>query len=411
MNPIDIKAGGAQPQADDEPVYPPYQGPAVLSYGFRPFFLSAALFAGAAIPAWVLVFAGLGSAPFLYAPREWHVHEMLFGFLPAVMTGFLLTAVPNWTGRTPIRGLPLLWWWILWLAGRLLVAMPVTPPTMAAVLDGAFVVVIAAYVWREIARSGSWDRAPIGVLISGYAAANIWFHFLTYYGTATDAAERTAIMMVMLLLTLIGGRITPSFTEEYFQQHNVGPLPAASPLVDGPAIGMVLVAAVAWIVRPASAVTGALFLAAGTLNLIRLARWRGWMARQEPLVSILHVGYGWVALSLLALGGAVLGVGLPPANAVHVLTTGAVGTMTLGVMTRASLGHTGRPRRADALTVTMYGLVNLGAVLRVFAPAADASAAPATLMLGLASICWSGAYLLFAAVYGRFLIRPSLEEP
>ena len=120
--------------SDDEPTFPPYDGPAFFSFGFRPFFLGAALFAGVAVPAWIVIFAGLVGSHFLYAPREWHVHEMLFGFLPAVMTGFLLTAMPNWSGRTPLRGVPLALLWVLWLAGRLVVAAPGYAPA-AAVID------------------------------------------------------------------------------------------------------------------------------------------------------------------------------------------------------------------------------------------------------------------------------------
>jgi uncharacterized protein involved in response to NO len=165
----------------------------------------------------------------------------------------------------------------------------------------------------------------------------------------------------------------------------------------------------AWIVQPEGQATGALFLGAGVANLVRLSRWRGWLAWREPLVFILTVGYGWVVLSLLALGGANLGV-LPAANAVHVLTTGAVGAMTLGVMTRASLGHTGHLRHAGVLTVVIYVLVNLGAILRAFAPAADAPNEMTNLLLGLAALGWSGAYLLFALVYGPILVRPSLDE-
>src|SRR6185295_11238780 len=143
-----------------------YRGPAVFSYGFRPFFLGAAIFCGLAVPAWVLIFSGTGHASFLYAPREWHIHEMLFGFLPAVMTGFLLTAIPNWTGRTPLRGMPLVSMWVLWLAGRLEVATPGPLPLIATVIDASFLVVLAAIIWRAIAASGSWARSPIVVLIS-----------------------------------------------------------------------------------------------------------------------------------------------------------------------------------------------------------------------------------------------------
>ena len=148
-------------------------------------------------------------------------------------------------------------------------------------------------------------------------------------------------------------------------------------------------------------------MAAGSVNLVRLLRWRGWVTWPEPLVLILHLGYGWLVLSLLALGGAVLGLGLTATDAVHVLTTGAVGAMTLGVMTRASLGHTGRPLHAGPMMVAIYVLVNLGAMVRVFGPA---TGLPMNLMLGLAAAGWSGAYILFVVIYGPLLCRPSLDE-
>lgn len=408
--PIDIRV--RQPNAtgsDDEPTFPPYNGPALFSYGFRPFFLGGALFAGVAVPVWVLTFAGAIGSSFLYAPREWHVHEMLFGFLPAVMTGFLLTAIPNWTGRLPLRGMPLVSLWVLWLAGRLFVAAPGPVPVIAAVIDASFLVMLAAFVWREIAAAGSWDRLPIGLLISLYTGANILFHVLALHGSATDVPERLALSIILLLLTVIGGRVTPVFTGEYLKEQRITIQPASFSFVDRLSMLLVLIAALAWIVQPEGQAAGALFIAAGLANLIRLSRWRGWMAWREPLVFILTVGYGWVALSLLALGGALLDM-LPAANAAHALTTGAVGTMTLAIMTRASLGHTGRPKHAGPVTLAIYLLVNLGAIVRVFTPASEATTGLTHLLLGMAAGGWSGAYLLFALVYGAILVRPSLDE-
>ena len=399
----------AEAAKDEEPTFPRYDGPAFLSYGFRPFFLGAALFAVLAIPAWVLVFAGVGEGAFLYAPREWHVHEMLFGFLPAGMAGFLLTAIPNWTERTPLRGLPLLSFFLLWLAGRLLLAWPWPSAFAAAVVDAAFLVILAAFVWWQIVAAGSWDRAPIGVLISLYAGANGWFHLLASRGAATDLSERLALAVMLLLLTLIGGRLTPTFTSEFLEQQNQAALPASS-RIDVLTILLVLVAAVTWIVQPESLAAGGLLILAGLASVMRLLRWRGWRTWREPLVLSLHVGYAWVALSLAALGGAGLGIGLPAGNAVHVLTGGAVGAMTLAVMTRASLGHTGRPRHADGFTVAIYTLVNMGALLRIFAPNPEAPTALTHLMFGLAALGWSGAYLLFALVYGPIVIRRSLDD-
>jgi len=408
--PIEIRV--SQPRApgskDDEPTFTPYDGPALFSFGFRPFFLGAALFAGIAVPVWILIFSGTVGSNFLYAPREWHVHEMLFGFLPAVMTGFLLTAMPNWSGRTPLRGMPLASLWVLWLSGRLAVAVSGFAP-IAVVIDAGFLVAVAGLVWREIAAAKMWNRSPIGVLISLYAVANILFHVLALRGAGTDVVARIAISVIFMLLTLIGGRVTPAFTGEYLKEQHIIPPPASFSRFDGLSMLLVLIAALTWVVQPESLAAGALLAAAGVANLIRFLRWRGWMAWREPLVFILTVGYAWVALSLLALGGAVFGL-LPAANAVHALTSGAVGAMTLAIMTRASLGHTGRARHADHMTVVIYVLVNLGAILRVFAPAPDAPTGLTNFLLGMAALCWSGAYLLFALVYGTILVRPSLDE-
>ena len=386
---------------------PSYQSPAFFSYGFRPFFLGAALFAGVAIPIWILVLAEVGHLNFLYPARDWHVHEMVFGFLPAVITGFMLTAIPDWTDRPPIRGYELMLLFILWLAGRVLIAIPWFTPLVSAIVDGGFLVAVAGLVWREIIASKSWDRAPMGVLVSLLAGANILFHVLSLKGAETDRPERMALGMVMMLLTLIGGRLIPNFTGELMADSGRVERPTSFSRYDGLSIALVGFAVLSWIVQPSSMVTGWLFALAGLANLGRLARWYGWATWREPLVLILHVGYGWFALSLLILGGSILGIGLPKEDAVHAFTSGAVGAMTLAVMTRASLGHTGRPRHAGPLTVLIYMLVNLGALLRVFGPMTDL---PANLVLAVAAGSWSGAYLLFALVYGPFILRPSLDE-
>jgi len=400
----------AEQQDNDEPTFPRYTGPAFLSYGFRPFFLGAALFAGLAVVAWVVLFAGQAQSGFLYPPREWHVHEMLFGYLPALIAGFLLTAMPNWTDRMPLRGVPLLLLFLLWLGGRLLMAFPWAGATTAAVVDGAFLVILATYVWREIRAAGSWDRAPIGILVSLYACANMLFHEAALRGAPTDFPERFALSVMTLMLTIIGGRLTPTFTREFLEDKNIAKLPEVFSLVDGVAIVSVLVGVITWVLQPESVWAGVMLLVAGVASVVRLLRWGGWRTWRDPLVLILHVGYLWVGLYLLALGASILGIGFSTANAVHVLTTGAMGTMTLAVMTRASLGHTGRPRHADRLTVTIYLLVNIGALLRIFSPNPATPTALTHAMLGLSALGWSGAYLLFALYYGRYLVRPSLDE-
>jgi uncharacterized protein involved in response to NO len=257
----------------------------------------------------------------------------------------------------------------------------------------------------RLARNCLW-----GVVITLYAVANVAFHLFALRGAATDLPERMALAFIMLLLTMIGGRVTPNFTREFLAQARLGERVAAFSRVDGLSILLVVAAALGWIVQAESFVSGGLLVTAGLINLFRLIRWSGWLAWREPLVFMLHLGYGWLVLSLLLIGGAMFGVGLPIGNAVHALSSGAVGAMTLAVMTRASLGHTGRPRHASNLTVLMYVLVNAGAILRVFVPTPEAPTGLTYLILGLAAAGWSGAYLLFSLTYGPFLVRPSLNE-
>lgn len=383
-----------------------YDGPPFFSYGFRPFFFSAAVFAGIAIPAWAFILSGLDGVQFSYPAREWHVHEMVFGFLPCVITGFILTAIPNWTDRPPFRGLPLVLLWALWLCGRLAMAVSWFPPHVLALIDTAFLFVVSGIVWREIVRAKAWERAPIGVLITLYASANLLFHRLLMNGTETDLAERISLTLMMILIALIGGKITPGFTEDYLAEQGVSKQPAPFSPFDGLSIISVVMAGILWMINFHSIVTGGAFLIAGILHVIRVSRWYGWLTWREPLVLILHIGYSWLAMALLIIGGAILGIGVQQEDAIHALTTGAAGAMTLGVMTRASLGHTGRVKQANFLTVMIYILVVIGGALRVFGPSLDLTS---DYSLALAAGCWSGAYLLFAISYCEILFGQSLE--
>jgi uncharacterized protein involved in response to NO len=286
-------------------------------------------------------------------------------------------------------------------------AIPFLTPLLSACVDAAFLVIAAGLIWREIVAGKSWSHVPIGGLIGLHAGANILFHVQALRGAATDLPERMALALVMVLLALIGGRVIPNFTRAFLAEQGMSEQPAPFSRFDGLSVVLVGIAAVAWIVQPQAMVTGWMLVGAGCVNLGRLLRWYGWVTWREPLVLTLHLGYGWLALSLLVLGCAILGVGLPTTDAMHAFTTGAVGVMTLAIMTRASLGHTGRPKHAGPLTVCIYILVNLGALLRVFGPSVDLST---NLVLGLAAMSWSGAYLLFALFYGPFLLRPNIDE-
>src|SRR6476646_3905294 len=190
-----------------------YQGPAVLSYGFRPFFLLGAIYAGLAILVGLPVFHGELVLHSAFAPRDWHVHEMLFGYLPAVMTGFLFTAIPNWTGRLPIQGRPLLALVIVWVAGRLGVTFSAETGWLAAMLiDASFLLLVAAAAAREIMAGRNWKNLNVVMLVVVLLAGNVAFHLEAHFHGAADAGIRVGIAVVVLLISLIGGRIIPSFT-------------------------------------------------------------------------------------------------------------------------------------------------------------------------------------------------------
>lgn len=247
----------------------------------------------------------------------------------------------------------------------------------------------------------------MGVLISLYALANIAFHVLMVGERSADVPPRMALAVILVLLTVIGGRIIPHFTEEFFEMRGRPERPAPFSRYDGLVILLTILSGAMWIGWPYEQRTGWVLMSAGLAHAGRLVRWKGWLTWPEPLVLVLHVGYGWVVAALVLMGGSLLGIGLPPADALHALTAGAVGVMTLGVMTRASLGHTGRPRHAGPLTVGIYLMAFLGALTRVFGPVVGLTS---HLAMGMAAAGWSGAYLLFALYYGPFLLRPSLDE-
>jgi uncharacterized protein involved in response to NO len=381
--------------------------PALFSYGFRPFFLGGALTAALAVPLWLVMMATGVEPAGPFGALNWHAHEMIFGYIAAVVAGFVLTAVPNWTGRLPVTGWPLVALFGLWAAGR--VACAAMPwPFAAAVVDLAFLVVLAGVVWREIIAGRHLGSVPVAVLISLLALANLVFHLQVQWPGLAGYGERMALGGAALLISLIGGRITPSFTRNWLAKAGLSPLPTPFGRFDKITIGATVAAVALWVAVPQGLPTGAVLALAGALHLVRVARWRGLSARREPIVLIMHLGYVWLAVSLLLMGLAALAPGVIDATtALHALSAGAVGTMTLAVMTRASLGHTGRAIVTDRATLGVYVLVTLGALLRVAAPFTG-DFYLATLFAG--GILWSASFALFALAYAPVLLRPGLRR-
>jgi len=381
----------------------------ILQTGFRPFFLGAALWAVFALLHWLHLLAGMGTEASAMTPLAWHRHEMVFGYTSAVITGFLLTAVPNWTGRLPVNGPPLLFLFLLWLAGRLAnLASASIGALPAMVVDVAFLWTVTAIAAREVIGGGNRRNMPVVLLVGLLAAASTLSHLEPALGLATaDMAWRLGLAVILTLIGLIGGRIVPSFTGNWLKKQGEARLPASFGAFDKAAMATLPPALLLWTALPYSPMSGALLVLAGAAVLARLARWRGHRTWPEPLVLILHVGYGWLGLGLLLLGGTILHPPLAVLSANHALTAGAIATMTLAVMTRASLGHTGRPLTAGRATQAIYALVTLGALLRVTAGLLPMSH---SLALTASATAWTAAFALFALTYGPMLVRRRAES-
>ena len=351
------------------------------SRGFRPFFLLGSAWAALAVPVWLAAYVH-GYAPRAGMPALfWHAHEMVYGFGMAVVAGFLLTAIPNWTGRLPVHGMALAALATLWLAGRIAMLLP-----GAEWIDLAFLAVLIAVVARELIAGRNWRNLPMLAALALLFTGNLLFHLGIYAGV------RVGVATLAMLIALVGGRIVPSFTRNWLaKQAPRTRMPATESGYDRGALLLTLLAVGTWVIAPE--MSSWLLIAAGLALALRLVRWRGYATLKEPLLLILHLGYAWLAAALVLLGMEV------PA-ALHALTVGAVGTMTLAVMTRASLGHTGRPLSADRTTCTIYVLVTLAALLRV-------AGSQSVIALSVSGVAWSAAFGLFVLHYAPMLIERS----
>lgn len=379
-----------------------WRGPALFSYGFRPFFLFGALWACAAMLIWVFTLAGYIEIASRFDPISWHAHEVLFGYLGAVLAGFLLTAVPNWTGRLPMVGWRLAVLFGLWAAGRVAVLMSaLLPAWIGAAVDLAFPVVLGACVLREIIAGKNWRNLVVLALLTVFTAANALFHLEACSGAfaAQGYGLRLGLATAIMMISVIGGRIIPSFTRNWLAQRETDARPAP-PMqrFDKLTLLTSLPILALWVATPMHQATGAALLIFAVLHSIRLVRWQGHHTISAPLVWVLHVAYG-----LIPLGGATLGADIlmgtsSQAAAQHIWMAGAIGAMTLAVMTRATRGHTGRDLVADKWTVAIY-LCLFGSVI------ARLMGGQFPPLLSAAGLLWMAAFGGFALIYGPMLAR------
>lgn len=376
---------------------------ALFAYGFRPFFLVAGLYAIIMLTIWLAVLLtgrwpdGLGS------PAAWHGHEMLFGFAAAAIAGFLLTAVPNWTGERGYAGSRLVALVGLWLAGRValnpLIPLPILP---AAIIDLAFFPALCAMVLPSIVKARNRRNYILLLVLITLTLASAQYHVdrLGWLPGAWERGRTLAIDMLLLMVALIGGRIVPSFTSSTLKRIGCKTEIPTFGWFDRAALATLVLLALADLMQPEGTMPGIASLMASIAHAARLARWRGLRTLSQPILWVLHLAYAWIPVGLLLksswlLTGAEIGQGW-----IHALTAGAFATMILAVMTRAALGHTGRDIVAARPTVAAYLLLTLAALVRVLAPVLP----DAGLAYDVAGGSWLLSFLLYLLVYAPILV-------
>ncbi len=378
----------------------------LLSKGFRPFFLLAALFAALAVPLWLVALRG-GVAPGgSLGALGWHAHEMVFGFATAVVAGFLLTAVGNWTNRETARGPWLAALAALWIAGRIALFFAARLPRgLPAAIDVLFLPALAVACARPIALARSRRNYAFVAMLLVLGACNLTMHLgaLHQRWALLRVAQGVAIDCLVLMMVVVTGRVLPMFTRNATRDLSIH----GSPRLElAAALGVLLVL----VLDAAQASRWPLALAAGSAGALVLWRSRHWGMKRsfsQPLLWILHLGQLWLGVGLLLRAASALTPAVPAASALHALTAGALGALTLGMMARVSLGHTGRMLAASRWVHCAFWLVTLAALLRVLAPFAPATSY--LVALWPAAICWSLAFGIFVLAHARMLSEPRVD--
>lgn len=379
--------------------------------GFRPFFLLAGINAITNMTVWLLVYLRPDLWPgTAIAPMYWHAHEMLFGFIAAAIAGFLLTAVPNWTGQPPYSGLSLVGLSALWICGRIAV-FPFfqVPPVLATMVDLAFFPALALTLAPSLFRARKFRNLPFLALLTALFLANLAFHFgaLSIIPAGEHIGLFVSIDIVCVLIVIIGGRIIPTFTKSGLAHFAIKTEITSRSFLEYVAVASIVAVLLTDLIAPLSPWNGAVALAAGCAQALRLIQWQGHRALRTPLVWVLHLGYAWLALGLVLKGLWLLFALEFSIKWIHALTTGAFTTMILAVMTRVSRGHTGRDLIAPSSTTITYILISVAAFIRVFAPAVSPNNYSTIVIV--AGLLWIAAFSIFLFVYTPILLQPRTD--
>jgi uncharacterized protein involved in response to NO len=397
-----------QIEGDEQATRRPARGShALWARGFRPFFLGVGVYAPWVVGVWLAIWYGALPATSWLSPIWWHGHEMLFGLVAAAIAGFLLTAAPVWTGRRALSGSPLMTLFGVWTLGRLaMLGAGRLPAALVAAVDVAFLPLVAGTLSRTVWRTGQWRNYGVVALVGALALANAAVHAQALGLTVVSAprALRFTADLVVVLIVVIGGRITPGFTTNALIRLGVDARARSRPWLDRLAVAAVAALAAVDLVAPRSVASGLLAAAGGVIVAARMSGWQTLRTWRDPLVWSLHAGMAWVVAGLFLLAAGDLGGSVPASAGLHALTAGAMGSMILAVMTRVGLGHTGRPLVLPKGAVGSLLLVHAGAAARVLGALAPAADRYRLLLVG--GLLWAAAFGLFALVYAPILTRP-----
>jgi uncharacterized protein involved in response to NO len=381
----------------------------VFSYGFRPLFLASGVSALLVVPVWLWVqwhqFALWGSAP----PMLWHAHEMLFGFAGAAVAGFLLTAVPSWTSSRGFAGWPLVALALMWVAARaLLLAGPEGPWLWAVLAELAFLPLLAALIAPPILRERNRNMVMLVVLAALWGSDAVFLYAVSVgQPELANRMLRFALDVLLLLITIIGGRIVPAFTSNALRRQGETIALRSVPWLERALPAVMLLNAAAGVLGLMPQGLASVALLAALLHAWRLAGWRSLRVGGEPILWVLHLAYAWLPLGFVLKALALWGIAEFAQFWLHAFGIGAVATMIVAVMTRASLGHTGRPLVVARPIAWAYGLLTLAALCRVLLPHTGVLSYPVVLLL--AGGLWTAAFAILVAVYGPILTQPRVD--
>ena len=386
------------------------QPPILLAYGFRPFFLLTGAYATVVVLGWVGFLFGDWALPLGWSPMKWHSHEMLYGLVPAAIAGFLLTAVTNWTGAKPLAGGKLLSLILLWLAGRAVMWMASwLPGTWVAAVDLAFLPILGIYMARVLLKHGNKRNLILVAVLALMTLGNVLMHwgFLKGSTQMLNMGEQLGFNLIILMMVVIAGRITPAFTANWLSAQGKDPERVTrSAMTDKLAMFSVALLIPLDVFLAPSALIGASALLAAGINGVRLLQWSSWSAAREPLLWVLHVAYLFIVLALLIRGLGIFASGISDSVWQHTLGLGGIGLLILGVMTRVAVGHTGRPLKLVRFGLLIYLALIAATVLRT---GAALQWFDYRISVTLAAIAWVLAFSLFVVLYWPILSQPRAD--